>query len=123
MHKIYLVQSGKDIYYNIMDWIRQSNFPENFLYEYTQRNPRIIKSSGFELLEGVNYAISTLPKKEQEVITLRYVEKLTFKEIASILNMSNSYPCKILQTSLDKLRQEPIKNYILYGLGNIKINS
>ena len=43
-----------------------------------------------EFKEGLTHAIELLPEKEKRVITLYYFEELTYKEIGSILQISES---------------------------------
>ncbi|MBD3226280.1 MAG: FliA/WhiG family RNA polymerase sigma factor [Caldithrix sp.] len=53
--------------------------------------------------------IKKLPEKTRLVITLYYYEKLTFREIGTILNVSESRISQIHSETLAKLRKELIK--------------
>lgn len=101
-----------------MDRIRLSNFPENFVYEYTQRTPgRIRCSTSKDLRNGIDFAVQTfLNPTEQQVVNSRYKERKIYKHIADELNVSKGYPYQILKGALEKLRQEPMRYYIEYGL-------
>lgn len=43
-----------------------------------------------ELMDGLKESIETLPEKEKLVVSLYYYEELTYKEIAVVLNLSES---------------------------------
>jgi len=63
-----------------------------------------------ELKQAVSSAISGLSEKEQLVVSLYYNEELTFNEIGSILNLTESRICQIHTMVLVKLKNR-LKQY------------
>lgn len=63
-----------------------------------------------ELKQAVSNAISGLSEKEQLVVSLYYNEELTFNEIGSILNLTESRICQIHTMVLVKLKNR-LKHY------------
>ena len=49
-------------------------------------------------------ALATLPERQQTVLSLRYVEELTLKEIATVLGVSEPRVCQIHNAAVQKLR-------------------
>ena len=54
-----------------------------------------------ELLEQIN----TLPDRQQEVLRLKFHAGLSYKEIASVMDLSSTNVGFILHTAISKLRQ------------------
>jgi RNA polymerase sigma factor for flagellar operon FliA len=50
-------------------------------------------------------ALATLPERQQTVLSLRYVEEFTLKEIAGVLGVSEPRVCQIHNAAVIKLRQ------------------
>src|SRR3954468_12623584 len=50
-------------------------------------------------------AIATLPERERQILALYYEEELTYREIGSILGVSESRICQILRAVQRKLRE------------------
>lgn len=63
-----------------------------------------------EFIEMLGQQIDSLSEKEQQVIKLYYYEELKFKEIAQILDVSESRISQIHSNALSKLRKG-LKNY------------
>ncbi|WP_321817009.1 MULTISPECIES: sigma-70 family RNA polymerase sigma factor [unclassified Paraburkholderia] len=59
-----------------------------------------------EQLERLVEALSLLPKRDLEVIKLRYFEGLKNREIAARLNVSDSRATELHKRGIEKLRQE-----------------
>ncbi|WP_372994039.1 sigma-70 family RNA polymerase sigma factor [Lutispora sp.] len=57
-----------------------------------------------EFREGLAEAISGLPEKEKKIITLYYFEELTYKEIGSILSISESRVSQLHTKAILKLK-------------------
>jgi RNA polymerase sigma factor for flagellar operon FliA len=51
-------------------------------------------------------AIASLPKREREVMSLYYVEELTFKEIGEIYSFSEARACQIHSACVARLRMQ-----------------
>jgi RNA polymerase sigma factor for flagellar operon FliA len=63
----------------------------------------------------ISEALSKLSKKEQLVMSLYYYEELTLKEIAEVLNLTESRICQIHSQIIIKLRTK-LKSYYKDGL-------
>ena len=63
-----------------------------------------------ELKEIVSKAISSLPEKEQLIISLYYRDELTLKEIGRVLNLTESRVSQIHSKTILKLRIK-LKSY------------
>lgn len=63
-----------------------------------------------ELKEDIAKALSKLTKKEQMVVSLYYYDELTLKEIAQVLDLTESRICQIHSNALIKLRTK-LKSY------------
>lgn len=57
-----------------------------------------------ELLEALSVAVGTLPERERMVVSLYYVEQLTMKEIAAILNVSETRVSQLHSQAVRRLR-------------------
>jgi len=57
-----------------------------------------------ELLATLSSAIEYLPKREQILLSLYYVEELTMKEISKIMEVSESRVCQLHTQALARLR-------------------
>ncbi len=53
----------------------------------------------------LRYAIKSLPKKEQDILTMRYYQGLTQMEISSALDMSQAQVSRLEKTAIAKLRE------------------
>lgn len=56
-------------------------------------------------LDQLKGAMATLPERQQVVLSLRYVEELTLREIAEILKVSEPRVCQIHNAAVKKLRE------------------
>lgn len=63
------------------------------------------QTEAYKDLLRIQQAIRTLPVHYQEVITLRYLEKKSVKEVASILNKKEGTVKSLLSRGMEKLRQ------------------
>ncbi len=59
-----------------------------------------------EFMQKLNDAISGLPDKQREVFLLNRIEKLTYKEIAEIKQVSQKAVEKLMHKALIKLREQ-----------------
>jgi RNA polymerase sigma factor FliA len=57
-----------------------------------------------QVLKGLTRAIETLPERLQTVLGLHYIEGLTYREIAKILDVSEPRVCQLHGDALKKLR-------------------
>ncbi|MGH2346848.1 MAG: FliA/WhiG family RNA polymerase sigma factor [Chloroflexota bacterium] len=58
-----------------------------------------------ELRDAVTLALYDLPERQRTVVGLRYGEERTFKEIADILNVSESRACQLHTQALNRMRR------------------
>lgn len=58
-----------------------------------------------ELLEEMSGAVSSLPERELLIVSLYYQEGMTMREIARILDISESRVCQLHARALSRLRQ------------------
>jgi RNA polymerase sigma-70 factor, ECF subfamily len=66
---------------------------------------RIEDISDWQVLEGALRKLGQINEKWQEVLVLRYVEDLTTKEIAKVMNESHSNVRVLLHRALDRLKE------------------
>ena len=58
-----------------------------------------------KLIERLGEEIDSLPEKEKYAITLYYYEELTMKEIAEVLNITESRVSQIHSAAVTKLKR------------------
>jgi RNA polymerase sigma factor FliA len=80
---------------------------ESSLYERLkdehQANPLdVLEQKG--LIEDVASAIKSLPEREQLVLSLYYVEELTFKQIGKVMDITESRVCQLHARALVSLK-------------------
>lgn len=78
--------------YNLLSIIEAEDEPPKFLEEN-------------ELFNLVVQAISSLPEREQLVLSLYYADGFTFKEIGKILDITESRVCQIHWRAIKKIRE------------------
>ena len=89
-------------------------YPENLLmtlwdgiYESIEVTP--------DIQAGLEYALTKLTKVEQEVLRLRFQERLTYAEIGEVRGKSSHGACGTENNAMRKLRRSSLHGYILYG--------
>lgn len=55
---------------------------------------------------AVQAAITTLPERTQTMLSLRYVEDLTLREIAGVFSISEARVCQLLRAAVSELRAQ-----------------
>ncbi len=80
---------------------------QNYLKSNAQAEANLIDNEKTELLLA---SINSLKEQERLVVTLYYYEKLSFVDIASVLNISKSRVSQIHSSAITKLKSS-IKNY------------
>ncbi len=95
IEKIKSARTANEIY-SVMPIEDQLNYFENIEKKIEQE----------ELLESVKKVLKTLPEKEQLVIQLYYFEELSLKEIAEILEVTESRVSQIHKKVIKKIRKE-----------------
>ncbi len=67
-------------------------------------------TSGIEreqLLAALQRAMKTLPERERMLVGLYYGERLTYREIATVLGVSDSRVAQLMHRALGRLRRDP----------------
>ena len=93
--KIKNAKSASEIY-SVMPIEDQLNYFENIEKKIEEE----------ELIDAIKKVLKTLPKNEQLVIQLYYFEELSLKEIAEILEVTESRVSQIHQKVIKKIRKE-----------------
>lgn len=68
-----------------------------------------------DIQEGLDYALSELTEVEQEVLKLRFQERLTYEKIGALRGRSNHGACAVENNAMRKLRHSSRLGYVLYG--------
>lgn len=68
-----------------------------------------------DMIEGLEYAISTLPPRDQEVIRMRYAEKMTFVAIGQRFDVTGERIRTVEHRAIIRLLRPPLLGYIKYG--------
>lgn len=68
-----------------------------------------------DMIAGLEYAISTLPPRDQRVIRLRYGEKMTRTAIGKEFDVTGERIRTVEGRAMIKLRRPPLLGYIKYG--------
>ena len=68
-----------------------------------------------DMITGLEYAISTLPPRDQRVIRLRYGEKMTRSAIGKEFDVTGERIRTVESRAMIKLRRPPLLGYIKYG--------
>ena len=66
-------------------------------------------------IDGLLYAITFLPERTQEMIRLRFEERLTFNKIAELMGLSLERVRYLINDAEVKLRRPNLYGYIKYG--------
>lgn len=68
-----------------------------------------------DMIAGLEYAISTLPPRDQRVIHLRYGEKMTRSALGKEFGVTGERIRTVESRAMIKLRRPPLLGYIKYG--------
>lgn len=68
-----------------------------------------------DMIAGLEYAISTLPPRDQEVVHMRYAEKMTYVAIGKRFDVTGERIRTLEHRSIVKLHRPPLIGYIKYG--------
>lgn len=95
-------------------------YPRNLLLtinEGTRHTVGIpIESITQDNINGLLFALTTLPDREQEMIRLRFVERWTYAAIGQVFGISLERTRQILVRAIRKLRDPNHLPYIKHGL-------
>ena len=68
-----------------------------------------------DMVAGLEYALSTLPPRDQKVIEMRYAHKMTYTAIAKEFDVTGERIRTLEHRSISKLHHPPLIGYIKYG--------
>ncbi len=78
----------------------------------SKRNPEE-KVIFYELSESIKAAIKTLPQRERELIECKFFNDKKLREISEEFNLSPSRISRIIQSGLNKIRKELVKQNLV----------
>lgn len=68
-----------------------------------------------DMVEGLEYAISTLPPRDQKIIRMRYAQNMTFTAIGKEFDVTGERIRTVEHRALIRLHRPPLLGYIKYG--------
>ena len=89
-------------------------YPENLLRTLWDGIDESIEVTP-DIQAGLEYAITKLTKVEQEVLRLRFQERLTYVEIGEVRGKTGHGACATENNAMRKLRRTALRGYIQYG--------
>jgi len=92
----------------------QLPYPENLLMTLLEGVVETIEVTP-DIQAGLDYALSTLTEVEQEVLQLRFQNRLTYAEIGEIRERSDHAACSTENNAMRKLPHLSLRGYVLYG--------
>lgn len=95
-------------------------YPQNLLTAILQGTDLPVPDITDDIIAGLNYAVSTLSYREQEILRRSYVERQTQKSTAEYFSVSSSRISSLERQTLRKLRSASRVPYILYGEQGLK---
>ena len=95
-------------------------YPQNLLTAILQGTDLPVPDITDDIIAGLNYAVSTLSNREQEILRRSYAERQTQKLTAEYFSVSSSRISSLERQTLRKLRSASRVPYILYGEQGLK---
>ncbi len=89
-------------------------YPENLLMTLWDGIDESIEVTP-DIQAGLEYALTKLTEVEQEVLRLRFQERLTYVEIGKVRGKSGHSACGTENNAMRKLRRTALRGYIKYG--------
>ena len=89
-------------------------YPENLLMTLWDGIDESIEVTP-DIQAGLEYALTKLTEVEQEVLRLRFQERLTYVEIGKVRGKSGHSACGTENNAMRKLRRTALRGYIQYG--------
>ena len=68
-----------------------------------------------DMVTGLEYALSTLPPRDQKIVQLRYAQKMTYTAIAKEFDVTVERIRTLEHRSIARLHHPPLIGYIKYG--------
>lgn len=102
--------------------VSQPTYPYNLLFAVKAASSAEVPTKlSADILAGLEYALSSLPDREQKLIQLHYAEGRSAIESAALLSVSLEQVNQLKTSIIKKLRQPGRWNYIQYGIaGNLR---
>lgn len=99
--------------------IRKTEFPRNIFESiYGRRGDQDFVVSR-EMYAGLVVALSMLTEKEEKILYLRFKDKMSYKEIGAIYNLSSDRIRQIVEKALRRLRHPARSRYFHYGIEGV----
>lgn len=99
--------------------IKNSTFPENILEEIRINKVSEKKIEYSELtvdqVKGLRYAVSQMKDRDSMILSCRYEDKMTYKEIGERFSISGERAQQLVAKGLRKLRHPMRYSYIVWG--------
>lgn len=73
-----------------------------------------------DISNGIEYAISQLARREQDIVFKRYIERKSFDEIGDIYGLTGNRISQIDRKIMRKLSSPPLVGYLVYGMTGFK---
>lgn len=104
-HKLMLNSKGHQLFY-LEDFSHEegTDFLDRYVSDEDSDPVSILMSQG--LKELLAHAITTLPEREQLVMSLYYEEELNLREIGEVLGVSESRICQLHAQAISRLRSK-----------------
>lgn len=109
---------GKQKIQKATDWLLdQESYPNNLLVAAKGRSDCALPAALIrDVLDGIHYALSSLPETEQTILRQHYAQGLSLLEIGQALALSPEQVRQYLSKALQKLRGSFRWNFICYGI-------
>lgn len=75
----------------------------------------VIDEATQDNIDGLFHAMTMLPERIQEMLRLRFEDKLTYKEIGDKFSITAERVRYLINDGMVKLRRPPLRGYITYG--------
>lgn len=95
--------------------MEKNDYPRNLIdaIAINRYKPKMITD---DIIAGVNYAVSTLPSKEQQFIRMRFQDELSLEKLCAEFGKTDDEILIYENAVLRKLRHPWIYKYILHGI-------
>lgn len=80
-----------------------ANEDEEFVAGDDANNPQVITQQQ-DMIQHIKKILNNFPKREQQVLSLYYVEEFTFKQIGEILTLTEARICQIHSHAIAKIQ-------------------
>jgi RNA polymerase sigma factor FliA len=78
---------------------------ENALFGDDEENPQLIIQED-DLKQNIKKSLSNLPEREQLVLSLYYVDELTFKQIGEVLGLTEARICQLHSQAITRMKNK-----------------